>query len=74
MQVDADDGRIYLPKRLREKFGNHFELVDRGDRIVLIPVADDPLTALREEFADVDASVEELKERALEEALDEAGS
>jgi len=30
MDIDAEDGRIYLPKRLREKFGDQFELVDRG--------------------------------------------
>ena len=70
MDIDAEDGRIYLPKRLREKFGDQFELVDRGDRLVLVPVAEDPLEALREEFQDVDASAEELKRGA----LDEAGS
>jgi bifunctional DNA-binding transcriptional regulator/antitoxin component of YhaV-PrlF toxin-antitoxin module len=74
MDVDAEDGRIYLPKRLREKFGHRFELVDRGDRLVLIPIAADPLEALRDEFHDVDASAEELKQGALDEALDEAGS
>ena len=74
MDVDAEDGRIYLPKHLREKFGSQFELVDRGDRLVLVPVAEDPLAALREEFRDVDASAEELKRGALDEALDEAGS
>lgn len=41
MDVNAEDGRIYLPKRLREKFGHRFELVDRGDRLVLIPIAED---------------------------------
>jgi bifunctional DNA-binding transcriptional regulator/antitoxin component of YhaV-PrlF toxin-antitoxin module len=70
MDVDAEDGRICLPKHLREKFGHRFELVDRGDRLVLVPVAEDPLEALREEFQDVDASPEELKQGA----LDEAGS
>lgn len=74
MHVDATDGRIYLPKQLREKFGSRFELLDRGDRLVLVPVADDPLAALREEASGTDRTVEELKESALEEALDEAGS
>lgn len=73
MEVDADDGRIYVPKHLREKFGDRFELVDRGDRLVLIPLSDDPLAALRAEFADVDESVEELRQSAREEALEEAG-
>ena len=74
MDVDAEDGRIYLPKHLREKFGDRFELVDRGDRLVLVPVAEDPLEALREEFQNVDGAAEELKQGALDEALDEAGS
>jgi bifunctional DNA-binding transcriptional regulator/antitoxin component of YhaV-PrlF toxin-antitoxin module len=73
MEVDADDGRIYVPKRLRKKFGDRFELVDRGDRLVLIPLSDDPLSTLREEFTDVDESVAELRESAREEAVEDAG-
>lgn len=73
MEVDAEDGRIYLPKELREKFGDRFELIDRGDRLVLLPVADDPLEALREEFAGVEKSADELAAGALREGLDEAG-
>lgn len=73
MEVDAEDGRIYLSKQLREKFGDRFELVDRGDRLVLIPLDDDPLAALREEFADVDASVPDLRQDAREGALEDAG-
>lgn len=73
MDVDADDGRIYLPKRLREKYGDRFELVDRGDRLVLIPVAEDPLAALREEANATEKSVAELKDAALEQALEDAG-
>jgi hypothetical protein len=39
----------------------------------MIPVADDPLSALRDEFADVDKTADELREEARETALDEAG-
>jgi len=73
MHVDADDGRIYLPQDLRDRFGDRFELVERGDKLVLIPVADDPLAALRDEFASLDESSSELADEALDEALDEAG-
>ena len=73
MEVDAEDGRIYLPKELREKFGDRFELIDRGDRLVLLPIADEPLEALREEFAGVEKSSDELATGALREGLDEAG-
>ena len=73
MDVDAEDGRIYLPKRLREKYGDRFELVDRGDRLVLIPIDEDPLAALREEARGTEKSVEELTDGALAQALEDAG-
>jgi bifunctional DNA-binding transcriptional regulator/antitoxin component of YhaV-PrlF toxin-antitoxin module len=73
MEVDATDGRIYLPKELREKYGDQFRLVERGDQLVLLPVADDPLGALRDEFADVDKSVRELREDARASAIEDAG-
>jgi len=73
MVTRADDGRVYIPKDLRDKFGDRFHIVDRGDKIVLLPVSDDPLETLREEVESVDKSVEELKEDALETAVEEAG-
>jgi bifunctional DNA-binding transcriptional regulator/antitoxin component of YhaV-PrlF toxin-antitoxin module len=73
MEVTAEGGRVYLPKALRDRYGETFELVDRGDRLVLVPIPEDPLETLREEWADVDASVEDLSEAAEQEALDEAG-
>lgn len=73
METSAEDGRVYIPKGLREKFGEKFHLVDRGDKIVLIPISDDPLKALRDEFSGVDKSAKELKEGALKTAVDEAG-
>ena len=73
MRVSTDDGRIYLQKSLREEFGDEFELIDRGDRLVLVPIPEDPLEALREEARKSDKSAEQLTESALDEALDEAG-
>ena len=73
MEVRTDDGRIYLPRDLREKFGTRFELVDRGDRLVLIPIDEDSIDALRAEFADVDESVLDLRDAARDEATDAAG-
>jgi bifunctional DNA-binding transcriptional regulator/antitoxin component of YhaV-PrlF toxin-antitoxin module len=73
MRVSTDDGRIYLPKSLREEFGDEFELIDRGDRLVLVPIPEDPLEALREEAQKSDKSADQLKKSALDEALDEAG-
>lgn len=73
MDVDAEDGRIYLPKALRQKYGDRFELVDRGDRLVLIPIDEDPLGGLREEAEKSDKTVAELKDGALKQALENAG-
>jgi hypothetical protein len=39
----------------------------------LIPIEDDPLAALRAEFADVEKTAEELRQDARTAALDEAG-
>ena len=74
MPTSAEDGRIYLPKELREKYGDRFHIVEKGDKIVLVPVSDDPLGALREEFEGIDKSASELKDEALNEGLEEAGS
>ncbi|ESP87767.1 AbrB/MazE/SpoVT family DNA-binding domain-containing protein [Candidatus Halobonum tyrrellensis] len=68
-----DRGRLTLPKEMRERYGDRYHVVDVHDGIKLIPVADDPLDALRDEFADVETSAEELREAARDAALDGAG-
>jgi bifunctional DNA-binding transcriptional regulator/antitoxin component of YhaV-PrlF toxin-antitoxin module len=68
-----DRGRLTLPKEIRERYGDRYHIVEMHDGIKLVPVADDPLDALRDEFADVDKTAEELREEAREAALDEAG-
>jgi bifunctional DNA-binding transcriptional regulator/antitoxin component of YhaV-PrlF toxin-antitoxin module len=73
MTTTADNGRIYLSKELREKFGEKFHIVEKGDKIVLVPVSDNPLETLRNEFGDIDKSVKQMKKEALETAMDEAG-
>lgn len=72
--VTLDDrGRLTLPKELRERHGDRYKVVELHDGIKLVPVEEDPLAALRDEFADVEADSEELRRRAREEALNEAG-
>lgn len=72
--VTLDDrGRLTLPKEMRERYGDRYRVVELHDGIKLVPIADDPLSALRAEFADVDKSAEELREEARETAIDEAG-
>ncbi|WP_458188216.1 AbrB/MazE/SpoVT family DNA-binding domain-containing protein [Haladaptatus sp. NG-WS-4] len=68
-----DRGRLTLPKEIRERYGDHYHVVDLHDGIKLIPVADDPLDALRDEFSEVDKTADELREEAREAALDDAG-
>jgi len=73
MEIDASDGRIYLSTELREKYGDRFRLVERGDRLVLVPIAEDPLAALRDEFEDVEGSARDLRDSAREDAVESAG-
>jgi bifunctional DNA-binding transcriptional regulator/antitoxin component of YhaV-PrlF toxin-antitoxin module len=66
-------GRLTLPKEIRERYGDRYHIVQLHDGIKLIPVEDDPLAALRSEFADVEKTVDELREDARNAAIDEAG-
>lgn len=64
MTTETDgQGRLYVPKEVWEKYGDKYHIVTYEDRIELIPVADDPLTAVREPASGLhDASVEEIPE------------
>lgn len=66
-------GRLTLPKEIRERYGDHYHIVQLHDGIKLIPIEDDPLNALRAAFADVDKTAAELRQEARDAALDEAG-
>ena len=68
-----DRGRLTLPKAVRERYGDRYRIVELHDGIKLVPVADDPLDTLRDEFADVDKTASELRDGARDAALDEAG-
>ena len=68
-----DRGRLTLPKEIREQYGDRYHIVQIHDGIKLIPVAEDPLDALRAEFEGVEKTANDLREEAREEALDEAG-
>jgi len=64
MIAEAEGGRIYIPKKLRDELGEKFHLVRKDEKLVLVPVSDQPLKSLREEFEDVDKSAEEMKKEA----------
>jgi bifunctional DNA-binding transcriptional regulator/antitoxin component of YhaV-PrlF toxin-antitoxin module len=66
-------GRLTLPKEIRERYGERYHIVQLHDGIKLIPIEEDPLDALRSEFADVEKSAEGLREDAREHVLEEAG-
>ncbi|WP_254279287.1 AbrB/MazE/SpoVT family DNA-binding domain-containing protein [Haloarcula marina] len=66
-------GRLTLPKEIRERYGERYHIVQLDDGIKLIPIEEDPLEALRSEFADVEKTAEELRQNVRNGALDEAG-
>ncbi len=63
MVTETDgQGRIYLPKEVREEHGERYHVVTYRDRIELVPVSDDALEAVRESVGDIDeATVEEVR-------------
>ncbi len=73
MKVSANDGRIYLPKDTREKYGTDFRMIDMEDRLVLVPVSDNPLDKLREITSGTDKSSEELKKEARKALVEDSG-
>ncbi|PSP39645.1 hypothetical protein BRD20_04260 [Halobacteriales archaeon SW_8_65_20] len=67
MSKSTDErGRLYLPKDVRERFGDEYRIVQLPNYVALFPVADDPLAAVREIVGDaIDAeSVTEAREIA----------
>ena len=71
-ETDAQ-GRLYIPKEVREKYGQKYHIVTYEDRIELIPVADNPLAAVRAAAGELHgASVEEIRADIEAEAKDEA--
>ena len=60
-------GRIYLPKDVRERYGEHYRIVELPTHVVLLPVDDDPLEGVREAVGDAfeGKGREDLKAEAL---------
>lgn len=68
-----DRGRLYLPKPLRERYGERFRIVQRHDGIKLIPLPEDPVEGLRQAMPGIqEASIEELRRQADQAARDDA--
>jgi bifunctional DNA-binding transcriptional regulator/antitoxin component of YhaV-PrlF toxin-antitoxin module len=67
MSKSTDErGRIYLPKDIRERFGNQYRIVELPSHVALFPVDEDPLQGLQAAVGDAFAEMEadELKTQA----------
>lgn len=68
-----DQGRLYLPKETRERYGDRFRIVELDDGIKLVPVDEDPVEGLQRAMPGIqDASLSDLRAEAEEAARDDA--
>jgi bifunctional DNA-binding transcriptional regulator/antitoxin component of YhaV-PrlF toxin-antitoxin module len=68
MGTSTDErGRLYLPKEVRERYGENYRVVQMPTHVALIPIDDDPLEGLREAVGDAleGKDIDELREGAL---------
>lgn len=79
MSKSTDErGRIYLPKEVRDRFGDEYRIVEFPSHIALFPVDEEPLEGLRAavgdafEGADADEWKERARERVSEDVIDES--
>lgn len=64
MSKSTDDrGRIYIPKEIRERFGDQYRIVELPSHVALFPVDEDPMEGLRAAVGDAfeGKDVDELK-------------
>lgn len=69
MSKSTDErGRIYLPKDIRERFGDQYRIVELPSHVALFPVDEDPLEGLRAAVGDAfrEGEAEDLKTDARE--------
>lgn len=68
-------GRIYLPKDVRERFGDRYRIVELPSHVALFPVDEDPVEGLQAAVGDAfeGDDVDDLKERAREAVSREVG-
>lgn len=59
-------GRIYLPKDVRERYGDKYRIVELPGHVALFPVDEDPLAGVREAVGDAfeEQDTAQLKQRA----------
>lgn len=74
MSKSTDErGRIYLPKDVRDHFGERYRIVELPTHVALFPVDDDPLEGLRDAVGDAfeDDDADQLKTDARERITDD---
>lgn len=75
MSTTTDEqGRLYLSKGLRDRYGERFHIIEYPDRIELVPIDEDPLEGLRAAVGDAfeDEAVDDLRAAAREQGRKEA--
>lgn len=74
MATSVDErGRLYLPKDVREEYGERFRIVRLHDGIKLLPVPGDPVEDLAEALEPLkDVPIGEIRRQAEEAAMREA--
>jgi len=75
MGTSTDErGRIYLPKDVRDQYGEEYRVVRMPTHVALIPLDEDPLEGVRDAVGDAleGTDVDELREEALETAKADA--
>lgn len=59
MSKSTDErGRLYLPKDVRERFGDQYRIVELPTHVALFPVDDDPVAGLRAAVGDAFGGVD----------------
>ena len=69
MSKSTDErGRIYLPKDVRERYGERYRIVELSSHVALLPVDEDPVAGLRSAVGDAfeGEDAEKLKAAARE--------
>lgn len=75
MSKSTDErGRLYLPKDVRERFGETYRVVELPSHVALFPVDEDPLEGVRNAVGDAleNESVDELKAQTRESIAESA--
>lgn len=59
MGTTADErGRIYLPKEVRDRYGDRYRIVELPTHVVLLPIDDNPLEGLQDAVGDAFADID----------------